>query len=307
LQGCCSLAAALPALPSLRRLNLSETGLYKEGPLALAAIAARCSQLVELELSSNTVCDEAAQALAGAVEQGSWPHLARLIMRNNRWPFGGPALAALNQLARKQPSLVVDLGLPLPERLAAPGAAAATAGGGAAPASPFAAASSMGMGSSGPCSSPRVSSPSGRHRRSSSVASSVGSEDLCGVCFDAPNQVAVAQCGHRLCGEWGARIQGTADASWVPPAVLQPWGAVWAVCACRPADPAPRCCARAAPPAVECYREVCKPRSPQEGSTNAAPAQPLCPFCRSPMRGYVYCGDWLSTLAHAAAAPPLPA
>ncbi|KAF6262310.1 hypothetical protein COO60DRAFT_1699325 [Scenedesmus sp. NREL 46B-D3] len=104
-----------------------------------------------LDLSSNTICDAGATALAAAVSSGACPQLRHLSLNDNRYPFDWSTIMQLQRLEMIQSGLRVELGAP------------STCG------------------------------------SSSSSASSECSDDLCGVCLDAPNSLHIRSCSHQLC------------------------------------------------------------------------------------------------------------
>lgn len=231
LQGLKAIAAALPEAKSLHQLLLRNTGVTEEGAAALAAAlkkpppaaaavdaaspragsrrhrssssssssyvpdhvcvkiphidqdlqsaeqsAVVTSPLEVLDLSHNTVCDTGAAALVEAIQAGACPSLTLLNLESNRYPFDWSTILNLQQLEVKQTGLRIQLGAPSSWCLNPSQApAAATA---AAVFSDSAASSSS---------------------NSSDLGSSIASEDLCGVCLDAPNTLVIRDCSHRLC------------------------------------------------------------------------------------------------------------
>jgi hypothetical protein len=134
-----------------------------------AVLAQRVPSVLQvLDLSRNTICDAGATALAAAVSSGACPHLKLLSLVDNRYPFDWSAIMQLQRLEMIQPGLRVELGAPSTWCLN-PGVLAGKDSGLTAAAA------------------------------SSSTASSECSEDMCGVCFDAPNSLHIRSCSHRLC------------------------------------------------------------------------------------------------------------
>jgi hypothetical protein len=171
------------------------------------------SVLQVLDLSRNTICDAGATALAAAVSSGACPQLKQLSLVDNRYPFDWSTIMQLQRLEMIQPGLRVELGAPSTWCL------------------------NPGVLTGKPCGVLAVASSS-----SSSTASD-SSEDLCGVCLDAPNSLHIRSCSHKLC--------------------------------------------------VDCYKQLVR-ASAGGGSSSRQLQQlgragcPACPFCRTPMTGFMY-------------------
>lgn len=232
-----------------------------------------------LDLSQNVICDTGAADIAAAVEAGVLPQLRQLAVVDNRYPFDWSTVLQLQGLQVQQPGLRVDLGAPSSwcvtpaaakarlgkqqhqKQQAAVVAAAAAANplpAGWTPADscgssiaetppPPAAAAVAGSEGSADCTGGLVRSCSSL---SAASASSVGSDDLCGVCFDAPNALYVDSCKHQLCIDCYKQLVKAA-----------------AVAA-----------------AASSSR-----RHQQQGAGEAAAAGcAACPFCRAPITGFRY-------------------
>jgi hypothetical protein len=164
-----------------------------------------------LDLSQNVICDIGAGEIAAAVEAGRLPHLRQVAIVDNRYPFDWSTVLQLQGLQVIQPGLRVDLGAPsswcitpsaVKGRLVNPVGGLITAGkvsvnppAGWTPVTDV--SSSSGGGSSGGDGSEAIIAGG----LSSMDALSISSEDLCGVCFDAPNALYVQECKHQLCIE----------------------------------------------------------------------------------------------------------
>jgi hypothetical protein len=239
--------------------------------------AASRHSLQVLDLSQNVICDTGAADIAAAVEAGVLPQLRQLEVVDNRYPFDWSTVLQLQGLQVQQPGLRVDLGAPS-SWCVTPAAAKARLGkqqqrkqqaavvAAAAAANPLpagwtpadscgssiaetppspAAAAVAGSEGSADCTGGLVRSCSSL---SAASASSVGSDDLCGVCFDAPNALYVDSCKHQLCIYCYKQLVKAA-----------------AVAA-----------------AASSSR-----RHQQQGAGDAAGCA-ACPFCRAPMTGFRY-------------------
>ncbi len=58
--------------------------MFDDGATALVAALPACTSLQQLDLSSNTVCDDAAVALCGALEGGAAQALTHISLADNR-------------------------------------------------------------------------------------------------------------------------------------------------------------------------------------------------------------------------------
>eukprot|EP00879_Flechtneria_rotunda_P007373 GHRR01007735.1.p1 GENE.GHRR01007735.1~~GHRR01007735.1.p1 ORF type:complete len:449 (+),score=191.61 GHRR01007735.1:1410-2756(+) len=239
-KGARAIAAALPDANNLRQLLLNSTGLAEEGTMAIAAAlisqwnANRQSnpyadqrvdrsntnddqstpQLQVLDLSQNTICDAGVLAVAAAVQAGACPQLQLLSLVDNRYPFDWSTVLHLQRLSVVQPGLRIELGAPS-SWCTDPNLAAGLPGSNGAESShkptlnavQVAAASAGSSGCS--CGSSSDSSNSGYE----DAASSVASDNLCGVCLDAPNSLHIRNCGHELCIDCYKQMLKSATAS----------------------------------------------------------------------------------------------
>lgn len=236
------------------------------------------SALQVLDLSKNIICDTGAEQIAAAVTAGVLPQLRQLAVVENRYPFDWSTVLQLQGLQVLQPGLRVDLGAPS-GWCVAPAAAAKTRGsasgtpnnlGGSlsaavenlrhpdASAAPTphlpagwtstAATGSDGC-SDGGCDAAAAAADAAGGAAATNDALSVASEDLCGVCFDAPNALLVQGCGHKLCiGCYRQLVKAAAAAAAASSSSRHQQG------------------------------------STEGGSTGCA----ACPFCRAPMAGFKY-------------------
>jgi hypothetical protein len=173
-------AAAVAAAAAAVDRILQQHQQQSAGAAAASAVAAAAapaaasperslSVLQVLDLDRNTICDAGATALAAAVSSGACPQLKQLSLIDNRYPFDWSTIMQLQRLEMIQPGLRVELGAPSTWCID-PAALAGKA-------------------------APGVGLPSS----SSSSAASDSSDDLCGVCFDAPNSLHIRSCSHKLC------------------------------------------------------------------------------------------------------------
>lgn len=236
------------------------------------------SALQVLDLSQNIICDTGAEQIAAAVTAGVLPQLRQLAVVENRYPLDWSTVLQLQGLQVLQPGLHVDLGAPS-SWCVAPAAVNKTRGsaafspppqGGLAaavlnPRRPDAfpptpahlpagwtsstAATAAAAGSDGGCDPADLTTAAADAGGAAATdALSVASEDLCGVCFDAPNALLVQGCGHELCiGCYRQLVKAAAAAA-----------------------------------AASSRRH--QQGSADGGPTGCA----ACPFCRAPMAGFKY-------------------
>lgn len=173
-----------------------------------------------LDLSQNVICDTGAEQLAAAVQApGVLPRLQQLVVVDNRYPFDWATVLQLQGLQVLRPGLRVNLGAPsswcvAPSavskggRLAAAAAAAATVSSSSSAAVPAgwtsAAPEALLLGGSAAEGTTEQeagssSSAAAAEEQAAGEALSIASEDLCGVCLDAPNALFVNSCRHQLC------------------------------------------------------------------------------------------------------------
>lgn len=198
------------------------------------------------------------------------PLLQQLSVVDNRYPFDWSTVLQLQGLQVLQPGLRVDLGAPsswcvtpsaVRGRLVNLGSTGLTnPPAGWTSASAAAEADSSGSSGDNSSSSGDNSSSSSRGDGSGPVEGgaeaeegvSTASEDLCGVCLDAPNALFVNGCRHQLCIECYKQL------------------------------------VKAAAAAAAASRSSRRQQQQQQGGEAAAVGCAACPFCRAPMTGFKY-------------------
>lgn len=204
-----------------------------------------------LDLSQNIICDSGAEAIAAAVEAGALPQLQQLAVVDNRYPFDWATVLQLQGLQVLQPGLRVDLGAPsswcitpsaVKGRLVNPmgGLSGKPAGQLVNPPAGWTPATADGS---------DTSTAAAAAAAGAADALSISSEDLCGVCFDAPNALYVNDCKHQLCIECYKQLVKAAAAA---------------------------------------AAASSSSRRHQQSAEGAAAGCAACPFCRVPMTGFRY-------------------
>jgi hypothetical protein len=120
---------------------------------------------------------------------------------DNRYPFDWSTVLLLQGLQLQQQGLKVDLGAPSSWCIV-PAAAAVAAGSAAGSSQGNKQGSSLPAGWSGLSAAAEDMSSGGSDGGCAAAAAdslSIASEDLCGVCLDAPNVLQVNGCKHQLC------------------------------------------------------------------------------------------------------------
>ncbi len=283
------LAGLLASSVPLQQLDLAGNAIGDAGAEALAgALASTDCSLLRLDLSRNALSDKGAAALCTALHSNT--SLQQLSLRSNRYPLCRTVLRQLAALVAARPGLTIDLGTGATRR----GSAELLLEGGSssrllplAPATAAAPEQDVSPGSSAALLLGLQAPPS----------AAPGGDDL------APQG---PQAGSAVVQLNAAYLQqlGSSEAASGACHRRSPSGASSSALSTASADQCVICFDRAVAVqlrgcchrlCVGCYRQVWELAAGGAGAgqRGSRPSKPPCPFCRVPISGFDYLGEWL--------------